>query len=91
MQYLCRGARYYKVSKSSRCLCYRNQNTDSKTMVRILNVAEKNDAAKSLADIMSSGRYRRVRMPTKLNWLFLEITSELHEVEKLPWKVQNQV
>ena len=31
-------------------------------MVRILNVAEKNDAAKSLADIMSGGRYRKVRM-----------------------------
>ena len=30
------------------------------TMVRVLNVAEKNDAAKSLSDLMSRGRYRRV-------------------------------
>ena len=29
-------------------------------MVRVLNVAEKNDAAKSLADIMSRGRYSKV-------------------------------
>ena len=29
-------------------------------MVRVLNVAEKNDAAKSLADVMSRGRYRKV-------------------------------
>ena len=29
-------------------------------MVRILNVAEKNDAAKSLASIMSGGMFRRV-------------------------------
>ena len=29
-------------------------------MDRILNVAEKNDAAKSLAEIMSRGRYRKV-------------------------------
>jgi len=29
-------------------------------MVRILNVAEKNDAAKSLSDIMSAGRYTKV-------------------------------
>ena len=38
----------------------RNLATKSDNMVRILNVAEKNDAAKSLADIMSGGRYRRV-------------------------------
>ena len=30
------------------------------TMVRVLNVAEKNDAAKSLSELMSRGRYRRV-------------------------------
>ena len=29
-------------------------------MFRILNVAEKNDAAKSLSDIMSAGRYTKV-------------------------------
>jgi len=29
-------------------------------MFRVLNVAEKNDAAKSLADIMSGGRYSKV-------------------------------
>ena len=28
--------------------------------MKVLNVAEKNDAAKSLADLMSRGRYRRV-------------------------------
>ena len=55
MKYLCQGARYYSISKSIRCLYHRHHNTDSKTMVRILNVAEKNDAAKSLADIMSGG------------------------------------
>ena len=27
---------------------------------RVLNVAEKNDAAKSLSDLMSNGRFRRV-------------------------------
>lgn len=32
----------------------------SDQMVRVLNVAEKNDAAKSLADIMSRGRYNKV-------------------------------
>ena len=29
-------------------------------MFRILNVAEKNDAAKSLSDILSAGRYSKV-------------------------------
>jgi len=29
-------------------------------MVRVLNVAEKNDASKSLSDIMSAGRYTKV-------------------------------
>lgn len=32
----------------------------TKDMVRILNVAEKNDAAKSLSDVMSRGGYRKV-------------------------------
>ena len=31
-----------------------------KTMVRILNVAEKNDAAKSISEHMSRGAYRKV-------------------------------
>ena len=31
-------------------------------MTRVLNVAEKNDAAKCLADIMSAGSYTRVRI-----------------------------
>lgn len=30
------------------------------TMTRILNVAEKNDAAKSLAEVLSRGNFRRV-------------------------------
>jgi hypothetical protein len=34
-------------------------------MVRVLNVAEKNDAAKSISDVMSNGRYRKVG-----SWLF---------------------
>ncbi len=38
----------------------RQFSTKVSKMVRILNVAEKNDAAKSLADIMSNGRFRRV-------------------------------
>ena len=29
-------------------------------MVKVLNVAEKNDAAKSIAEVMSRGRYQRV-------------------------------
>jgi len=35
-------------------------NSTEGAMVRILNVAEKNDAAKSLSDIMSAGRYTKV-------------------------------
>ena len=35
-------------------------NTSDAAMVRVLNVAEKNDAAKSLSDIMSAGRYTKV-------------------------------
>jgi len=35
-------------------------NSTDVAMVRILNVAEKNDAAKSLSDIMSAGRYTKV-------------------------------
>ena len=31
-------------------------------MVKVLNVAEKNDAAKSIAEVMSRGRYQRVRI-----------------------------
>ena len=41
----------------------RNFATKTSTMVRILNVAEKNDAAKSLSDIMSRGGYRKVDIP----------------------------
>ncbi|KFM57981.1 DNA topoisomerase 3-alpha, partial [Stegodyphus mimosarum] len=33
--------------------------TNSSKMVRVLNVAEKNDAAKSIAEIMCNGRFRR--------------------------------
>jgi len=40
-------------------LRYKASSTDV-AMVRILNVAEKNDAAKSLSDIMSAGRYTKV-------------------------------
>lgn len=29
-------------------------------MVKVLNVAEKNDAAKSIAEVMSRGRFNRV-------------------------------
>lgn len=39
-------------------LCCRRCSTSSK-MVRVLNVAEKNDAAKSIAGIMSRGTCRR--------------------------------
>jgi len=38
---------------------YKATSTDV-DMYRILNVAEKNDAAKSLSDIMSAGRYTKV-------------------------------
>ena len=41
------------------CVRYKANSTDV-AMVRILNVAEKNDAAKSLSDIMSAGRYTKV-------------------------------
>ena len=33
---------------------------DNQTMRRVLNVAEKNDAAKSISELMSIGRYRKV-------------------------------
>jgi len=38
------------------------------TMSRVLNVAEKNDAAKSLADLMSGGRYNKVNKHCVVNW-----------------------
>lgn len=38
----------------------RHENPQNNNMDRILNVAEKNDAAKSLAEIMSRGKYRKV-------------------------------
>jgi len=51
------------TSEHSRALYFsvrhKTYNTDD-AMVRILNVAEKNDAAKSLSDIMSAGRYTKV-------------------------------
>jgi hypothetical protein len=37
-----------------------SKNSQASAMVRVLNVAEKNDAAKSLAEIMSRGRYTKV-------------------------------
>lgn len=43
-----------------RALCLSTRVQSSESMIRILNVAEKNDAAKSLSDIMSSGRYSKV-------------------------------
>ncbi|CAH1794681.1 unnamed protein product [Owenia fusiformis] len=43
----------YKLLQVSRSF------TTKPTMVRVLNVAEKNDAAKSISDIMSRGGYRR--------------------------------
>jgi hypothetical protein len=39
-----------------------SKNSQASAMVRVLNVAEKNDAAKSLAEIMSRGRYTKVIM-----------------------------
>jgi len=41
------------------CVRYISASIDV-AMFRILNVAEKNDAAKSLSDIMSAGRYTKV-------------------------------
>ncbi|XP_038064080.1 DNA topoisomerase 3-alpha-like [Patiria miniata] len=38
--------------------------------MRVLNVAEKNDAAKSLADLMSRGRYRRREGYSKYNKIY---------------------
>ncbi|XP_041363021.1 DNA topoisomerase 3-alpha-like isoform X2 [Gigantopelta aegis] len=46
-----------------RCYC-------SSKMVRVLNVAEKNDAAKSLADVMSQGRYRKREGLSRFNKLY---------------------
>jgi len=43
---------------------YKASSTDV-AMVRVLNVAEKNDAAKSLSDIMSAGRYTKVIIYTQ--------------------------
>ena len=49
----------FKKSKHEIILCHvRDCNTKSK-MVRVLNVAEKNDAAKSISGIMSCGRLKR--------------------------------
>ena len=57
VRFLCATATVVSVS-------VRHSATDSARaggkMVRVLNVAEKNDAAKSLSDIMSGGRYRKV-------------------------------
>lgn len=39
--------------------------TDRAKMVRVLSVAEKNDAAKNLAEIMSRGGYNRVSMAAR--------------------------
>ncbi|KAK3584994.1 hypothetical protein CHS0354_037368 [Potamilus streckersoni] len=39
-------------------------------MVRILNVAEKNDAAKSIAEIMSGGRYRKREGFSRFNKIY---------------------
>ncbi|PVD39556.1 hypothetical protein C0Q70_02191 [Pomacea canaliculata] len=39
-------------------------------MVRILNVAEKNDAAKSIADVMSRGHYRKREGFSKFNKIY---------------------
>lgn len=51
--------------------------TNTAKMVRILNVAEKNDAAKSLAEIMSRGSYRRVCFAV-LNYTFTNIVCNRH-------------
>ena len=53
---------------------YKSNSTDL-AMVRILNVAEKNDAAKSLSDIMSAGRYTKVIVLCSFNFLFARSTS----------------
>ena len=45
--------------------------SNASKMVKVLNVAEKNDAAKSIADVMSRGRYQRVRT----NWFVKETYS----------------
>ena len=41
-------------------IAVRFASSSSKNMVRVLNVAEKNDAAKSISDVMSNGRYKKV-------------------------------
>ena len=43
-----------------KCWVRRKASSTDVAMVRVLNVAEKNDAAKSLSDIMSAGRYTKV-------------------------------
>jgi len=47
-------------SAAAKCWVRSKANASDVAMVRVLNVAEKNDAAKSLSDIMSAGRYTKV-------------------------------
>lgn len=46
-----------KIIKSHFC-----SEVNGKSMVRILNVAEKNDAAKSIANVLSRGSSRKVHL-----------------------------
>lgn len=50
--------RWFVYKKGIRHLCIKEDT--GKIMKRVLNVAEKNDAAKNLASILSNGNSRRV-------------------------------
>jgi len=74
---VCRRADAQAIVRSSlprqqeralKCLVRNKVDRTDVAMVRILNVAEKNDAAKSLADIMSAGRYTKVHALYFLQW-----------------------
>jgi len=58
-------------------------------MVRVLNVAEKNDIAKSVAEILSHGRYDRRESFSKYNKIY-EFDFDTNQVacywfKKKPW------
>lgn len=57
--------RFYLASE-----CTSPKGADCREMVRVLNVAEKNDAAKSIAELMSNGRYRRREGNSKFNKIY---------------------
>ncbi|XP_071536469.1 DNA topoisomerase 3-alpha isoform X2 [Panulirus ornatus] len=57
--YCCLDCNWNQLLHVATRYCHSEKTVVNTKMVRILNVAEKNDAAKNLAEIMSRGRYNR--------------------------------